>query len=103
MKFAKIKSPAVKYQLLKDKGTDVFHYITGYCHSDCYNSLSFMEIYPTNRVVEVEEEGFMLEDGVFVNRFKAMGVALHNHQVQSIYTSGYSQLYSYMLKEDYNA
>lgn len=103
MKVAKIKCPAVKYQLLTDSGTDKFNYMTGYCHSDCYNSLSFMEIYENKRNMDVEEEGFMLEDDTFVNRFKAMGIALHNGQVKSMYTSGYPMLYSYMLKENNNA
>ena len=96
-----IKSPAIKYQLKSDIGTDKFQYITGYCHSDCYNSLSFMEIYENNRNKDVEEEGYILKNGTFVNRFKAMGIALRYHQVQSAYINGYSQLYSYMLKKDY--
>ena len=99
MKAPKIRCAAVRYQLMVDKGTDKFQTIEGYSHSDCYTALSFMGLYENKRNMEVEEEGFLLEDGTFVNRFKAMGIALHNNQVKSLYTNGYPLLYSYMLKE----
>lgn len=100
MKASKIKCAAVRYQLIEDAGTDKFQVMSGYSHSDCYTSLAFIELYEHKRNMAVEEEGFLLEDGTFVDRFKAMGIALQNNQVKSIYTEDYPNLYSYMLKEN---
>lgn len=98
MNKAKIVSAAIKYLLKEDIGTTNFKYVKAHCHSECYNALSFMELYENKRVLEAEQEGFMLEDGTFVSRTEAMKIARDTNQVKPIYKDCV-ELKSYMIGE----
>ena len=92
----RIKSACVRCQR---KETKNFNYATGYDHSSCYDYL--VRDLGTNPQYDSRydvEEGFILENGEFVDRMKAMQIAKEAGQLVDIYQDGdYPLLYSYMV------
>lgn len=94
----KIQSACIRY---KKPGNNDFEYASAYCHSACYdyvyNAFNLpVRLYPDQYSVT---EGFMCEDGTFVDRVDAMSIAKAAHQVKRMYNSDdYITLQSYMLE-----
>lgn len=94
----KIQSACIRY---KKPGSNVFDYASSYCHSDCYdyvyNAFGIpVRLDPQRYSVT---EGFMCDDGTFVDRVDAMDIAKAANQVKRTYNSDdYIALQSYMLE-----
>ncbi len=93
-----IISPAVKCRQINTN--DDYIIVTGYCHADCFEALSFgYDMYVLARPEKYDYvEGFVCSDGSFVDRVNAMDIAKAANQVKSTYNSDdYISLQSYML------
>ena len=90
----RIKSAAIKYRLVNDPESDKI--VEAFDHTYCRSWFMHAEIYPNQRILEVEEEGFVTDSGRFVNRIDAYNIAeaagqlistdmnrvLHSYQVE---------------------
>lgn len=94
----KIQSACIRY---KKPGNETFDYASDYCHSACYdyvyNAFGIpVRLDPNQYSVT---EGFMCDDGTFVDRIDAMDIAKAANQVKKMYNSDdYIALQSYMLE-----
>lgn len=76
----KIKAAAIKYRLKDDPGVDRFTW--GHAHSYCRHWFLFAEVYPSMRIPEHEEEGFLTDTGEFVDREQAYLIAREAGQLK---------------------
>ena len=84
----------------KQKGFVTYTLATGFSHDMCYNYLSQAHgMYPIANPEKYDvEEGFVLENGDFVDRMTAMWIAEDAEQLKEEYRGkDYPLLYSYML------
>lgn len=94
----RITAPCVKCRPINTNREYI--YVTGHCHADCYEALSFG--YSMYVLAQPEKydyaEGFMCSDGTFVDRYSAKAIAKNAGQLKSIYMDDeISALQSYML------
>ena len=90
----KIRNAAIKYRLIEEPETDKI--VEAFDHTYCRDWFMAAEIYPTKRVLDVEEEGFITDTGRFVNRHEAYEIAEAAGQLIS--TDMYRVLHSYQVK-----
>ena len=93
-----IVSPAVKCKPINS--TQDYVIVTGSCHSNCFEALSFgFDMYVLACPDKYDyAEGYVCDDGTFVDRIEAMTIAKEANQVKSMYKSDdYISLQSYML------
>lgn len=84
----------------KRKGDSDYVYTVGLNHTQCYESLTFAyDMYPTVDPHLYDcEEGFLLKDETFVDRYDAMKIAKETDQLLPSYKHTESlQLFSYMI------
>lgn len=74
----KIKSAAINYRLVSDPNTDKIVY--GHDHTYCRSWFILAEIYPDQRISEVE--GFLTTTGRFVDRHEAYDIAKNAGQLK---------------------
>ncbi len=94
----KIQSACIRY---KKPGNETFDYASDYCHSACYDYVYNAFGIPVRLNPDQYSviEGFMCDDGTFVDRIDAMDIAKAANQVKKIYNSDdYIALQSYMLE-----
>ncbi len=72
---------------------------TGCHHSSIYDNINYTQTTNNLRIIE-EFEGFVTQDGEFVDRWKAFDISKANKQLrcEKDYDCNNMRLYSYMLK-----
>lgn len=76
----KITAAAIRYRL-KSK-PDVEKIVWGPYHYYCRDWFMLAEIYPSMRILELEEEGFLTDTEEFVDRYKAYKIAKEAGQLK---------------------
>lgn len=74
----RIKSAAIKYRLASEPNADKIVY--GHDHAYCNSWFMLAEIYPNQRISEVE--GFLTTSGRFVDRHEAYDIAKNAGQLK---------------------
>ena len=86
-----------------EKDSEGYVYVSAFSHNYCYDILYCCYGMPVRALPDQYDfsEGYICEDGTFVDRSTAMKIASEAGQLQSIYANGdCSELKSYMLKYD---
>ena len=84
----------------REKDSEGYVYASAFSHNDCYNILYCCYGMPVRALPYQYDfnEGFICEDGTFVDRSTAMKIASDAGQLQPMYANGdYSELKSYMI------
>lgn len=75
------------------KGDDKPRTIFGFSHAECIQAFNCVNLYQTDRQMDKELQGFLTNEGRFVDRKEALEIAKTNHQLK--YDNyPYDELYS---------
>lgn len=94
-----INQPAIEYT---DPKTGDIRLFMGYSHDDAYNYAAGAYDLYLRCIPECCREGYLISDGSFRDRHEALQIAKDANQLKDMYNNAtVYDLYSYMLKEDY--
>lgn len=76
----RIKAAAIRYRLKSEPDMDKV--VWGPYHYSCRDWFMLADIYPSMRILDLEEEGFLTDTGKFVDRYRAYEIAKEAGQLK---------------------